>query len=471
MRELSAQWIAQAAGGLLQADKDIKVTSLSTDTRTLKPGALFVAIRGERFDGHHFAVDAVNKGAVLILAQKDGGLDRNIPAIYVDDTVEALGSLAAAYRSLFNIPVVAVTGSVGKTSTKEMIAAVLSRDFNVHKTKGNLNNEIGLPLSVMALEDSHEAAVFEMGMSGFGEISRLSRIVRPDVAVITNIGISHIGRLGSRQNILKAKLEILEGMTPGGTVVLNGDDELLSGLKGLLEQKTLLYGIGEEADLQAGDLLSKGEEGVSFSLHTHEGDVPLFVPAPGMHNVHNALAAVAVARILKMKEDRIREGLAAYTGERLRMCIEDYDGIKVINDCYNAAPNSTQAALEVLKDIGRDHRKWAVLGDMLELGDWSEQAHLEIGKLTALIEADYLVAVGCYASWYIRGAELEKTDGLEKVLFEKASDAADYIRSHAREGDVMLFKGSRRMQLDVLIKTLFDTETGLEASGRNVGHE
>lgn len=440
--------------GRLRADPAITVHQVSTDTRTLSQGALFVAISGERFDGHDFLEQALSQGAVLVLANEGKVVPEHMPAIFVENTLEALGRLAAEYRMLFNIPVIAVTGSVGKTSTKEMIASILSSKFNVHKTKGNFNNEIGLPLSVLELEDSHEAAVFEMGMRGFDEISALSRIVKPDIAIITNIGISHIERLGSRQNILKAKLEILDGMSKQGTVILNGDDELLSGLKGLLPQKTLFYGINEELDIWAYDLISKGEEGVSFQVKTPRAEMSLFVPAPGMHNVHNALAGIAVAQTLQMNDKEIEAGLLSFSGERMRLSIVDKDGIKIINDSYNAAPSSIKAALDVLCDIGKGLRKWAVLGDMLELGDWTEQAHKEIGRLVALLGIDYLVGVGSFARWYVQGVHEEPSTKTTTILFETVEQAKPYIQTLMQKGDVLLFKGSRKMKLDVLVQEL-----------------
>jgi UDP-N-acetylmuramoyl-tripeptide--D-alanyl-D-alanine ligase len=377
-----------------------------------------------------------------------------IPALIVDNTLEALGQLAEAYRQLFKIPVIAVTGSVGKTSTKEMIASILSAHFVVHKTKGNHNNEIGLPLSVLEMDDSHEAAVFEMGMRGFGEIGALSRIVKPDIAVITNIGISHIERLGSRQNILKAKLEILEGLKKDGTIILNGDDELLSGLKGLLPHKTVFYGINEDLDVWAYDLSSKGEEGVSFQVKTETNDMELFVPTPGMHNVHNALAGIAIAQLLGMSEKEIEAGMLSYSGERMRLSIEEEDGIKFINDSYNAAPSSIKAALEVLCDIGKNTRKWAVLGDMLELGDWTQEAHKEIGRLVSKLGIDYLVGVGNFAKWYVIGANEDLGSHTIAMLFESIATAKPYIRTLVQKGDVILFKGSRLLKLDVLVQEL-----------------
>lgn len=457
MKEMDAFSIAQAVDGQLAADGNIMVNSVSADTRTISPGSLFVAIRGERFDGHDYIREALDKGASLVLAEKGASIDPDIPAVYAENTVEALGKLARFHRSRFNIPVIAVTGSVGKTSTKEMIASVLSAGLKVHKTKGNFNNEIGLPLSALELDDTHEAAVFEMGMRGFGEISSLSRIVMPDIAVITNIGISHIERLGSRQNILKAKLEILHGMKDGGTVILNGDDELLSGLRGLLRQRTLFYGMSEAVDVTGFDPVSKGEEGIGFTVQYNGDEFPLFVPALGTHNVMNALAAISVAFALGFDKETVSRGLSSYAGDRLRMHIREIGGIKVINDSYNAAPASVSAALGVLAEIGSNRRKWAVLGDMLELGDWTESAHREIGRQVSELGIDFLVAVGDYSHWYAEGARDHGMPFDRIRLFEQSAQVEEYLAEWMNSGDVMLFKGSRKMKLDVLIDSLFNT--------------
>ena len=428
MKEMKAADVSRAVDGHLVADGNIMVRSVSTDSRTLEPGCLFVAIRGERFDGHNYIREALDKGAALVMAEKGASIPDGVPAVLVEDTLKALGRLAEYHRSRFDIPVVAVTGSVGKTSTKEMIAATLSAKFRVHKTKGNFNNEIGLPLSVLELDDSHQAAVFEMGMRGFGEIDYLSRIVRPDIAIITNIGISHIERLGSRQNILKAKLEIIHWLKDDGHVILNGDDELLSGLRGLLEQKTLFYGMDESCDVRATDLLSKGEEGVSFSVRYRNREHRYFVPAPGIHNVQNALAAISTALVLGFDDETIEKGVLEYSGDRMRMNITETDGIKVINDAYNAAPASVSSALRVLCEIGANRRKWAVLGDMLELGDWAEDAHREIGMQVAEAGIDYLVGVGDLARWYVEGASTMacrwKTPGCSRMPMTHGATSA-----------------------------------------------
>ena len=368
------------------------------------PGALYVAIRGPRFDGHEFVKTALEKGAVLLLVNRDTQLPAEYPCIRVDDTVAALGALAAWHRSRFDIPVIAVTGSVGKTSTREMIAAALSARYQVLRSKENFNNEIGLPLSVLQLDETHTAAVFELGMRALGEIGYLARIVRPDIAVITNIGLSHIEKLGSRQNILRAKLEIIEGMSPDGVVVLNGEDELLKGLRGLLRFKTLYYGMDEATDIQGYEAASLGENGMAFKTSIAGQDGSFTIHAPGMHSVSNALAALAVCHVLGLRQSEAEEGLTRYAGEKLRLHIEDRQGVKIINDAYNAAPASMKAALAVLAELGAGRRTVAVLGDMLELGDWSRDAHLDVGRQAGTLKVGLLFGVGPQAQGYLAGA-------------------------------------------------------------------
>lgn len=458
MKVLSAKTISIMVEGRLNASQDIMINQISTDTRTLEKGSLFIAIKGKLFDGHDYIGQAIAKGAALVLVQEEMQLSDTIPAIVVDDTLGALSQFAAEYRKLFHIPIVAVTGSVGKTSTKEMIASILSVRYNVHKSKGNFNNEIGLPLSVLELDDSHDVAVFEMGMRGFDQIRPLTGIVKPDIAIITNIGISHIEKLGSRQNILKAKLEILEGLAHDGTVVLNGDDELLSGLKGLLEHKTLFYGINEDLDIWAYDLISKGESGVEFHVKTPQNDMTLFIAAPGIHNVHNALAGIAVAQVLNMNKSEIIKGIEGVSGSQMRLSIKEKNGIKYINDSYNAAPDSVRAAIEVLCEVGEKKRKWAILGDMLELGDWSQEAHKNIGKLVSQYSIEYLVGIGSFAEYYIEGVKDDPYSQTVAKLFNTVSEAKPYIQALMQEGDVLLFKGSRLMKLDALVEELLNEE-------------
>ena len=457
---MTATEIAGAVGGLLQAAADLVITGVSTDTRAIAPGCLFVAIRGKRFDGHRFAADAVNSGASLVLANEDAELPEGIPCVRCADTVKALGDLAAWHRSRFTLPVIAVTGSVGKTSTREMIAAALSARYHVLKTKGNFNNEIGLPLSVLELDDAHTAAVFELGMSGLGEIGHLSRIVRPDIAVITNIGLSHIEKLGSRQNILRAKLEIIEGMGPEGVVILNGEDELLKGLRGLLRFKTIYYGMDEATDIQGYEAASLGENGMAFKTSIAGQDGAFSIRAPGLHSVSNALAALAVCHVLGLRQNEAEEGLQRYAGERMRMNIFDRRGIKIINDVYNAAPASMKAALSVLAELGSGRRTVAVLGDMLELGDWSRDAHLDVGRQVGTLKIGLLLAIGHDAGGYVSGA-LEMGMKRDKVQgYATMEEAADALADCLEPGDVVLFKASRGLHLERVVERLFPEEGG-----------
>ena len=460
---MTAREVADAVGGRLEADAGIRILGVSTDTRTIGAGTLFVAIRGPRFDGHAFARDALDKGAVLLLALEDAELPDGTPCVRCADTVAALGKLAAWHRSRFRIPVVAVTGSVGKTSTREMIAAAMGGRYHVLRTKANFNNEIGLPLSVLELDDVHTAAVFELGMSGLGEIGYLSRIVRPDIAVITNIGLSHIEKLGSRQNILRAKLEIIEGMGPDGVVVLNGEDELLKGLRGLLRYKTLYYGMDEATDIQGYEAASLGENGMAFKTSIAGQDGSFTIRAPGLHSVSNALAALAVCHVLGLSQAEAEEGLMRYAGERMRMHIFERRGIKIINDAYNAAPASMKAALAVLGELGAGRRTVAVLGDMLELGDWAHDAHIEVGRQAAALKVGLLFGIGPAAKGYLAGAREMgmKRDTMQHYATAQEAQAA--LADCLEPGDVVLFKASRGLHLERVVEGLFPEESAAEA--------
>ncbi|MDD4495802.1 MAG: UDP-N-acetylmuramoyl-tripeptide--D-alanyl-D-alanine ligase, partial [Eubacteriales bacterium] len=383
MEPICCQEVLNAVEGTLESgDINILFKGISTDSRKIKSGDLFIPLEGENHDGHSYISGAINSGAAGTLTHKNT-FSKNLKGteflnetavVRVADTLKALGSLAAFYRNRFNIPVIAVTGSVGKTGTKDMIAAAMSTRRNVLKTAGNYNNEIGLPLTMFNLEGSHEAAVIEMGMSGFSEIGRLSTIARPDIAVITNIGMSHIEKLGSRENIMKAKLEVLEGMDfYKGLLLLNSDDELLSGIKGSRGIRTLYFGLESDADYKAFDV-EINEFNSDFSINIKGKKYRVRIPVPGIHNVYNAAAAIAAATELGIEMDGIIEGLALYNPGNMRMNIVEKTGLKVINDTYNASPDSMKAAIDVMMKI-KGERRIAVLGDMLEMGIWAEKAH------------------------------------------------------------------------------------------------
>ena len=455
MEKLQAEKISKWVNGRLTGNEFAVADKVSTDTRTLEKGSLFVAIRGENFDGHKFIGEAFKKGAAIVISEEEYPVNEGSAVIIVEDTVKALGELAKNYIKTFDITVIGITGSVGKTTTKEMIAQVLSTQYNVHKTMGNFNNHIGLPLSVLSLNRQHSVAVFEMGMSAMGEIDYLSRIIQPDIGVITNIGISHIEKLGSRQNILRAKLEIINGMKEHGVLILNGDDELLSGLEGLLPMPVIFYGINENCNVQGYSIESMGEKGVRFSVNIRNRDVDIFLPVPGIHNVSDALAAIACAVELGITEENIQKGLVQYSSEKMRLNIIDYGNIKVINDAYNAAPSSSIAALSVLREVAGSRRSIAVLGDMMELGEYSGEAHRNVGALVAHEKIDYLVAVGELARDYVSGAIEAGMDKNHIIYIPDAESATVSLKQLIQPHDVVLFKGSRGMHLDRIIERIF----------------
>jgi len=445
--------IKATAGKLAGIAGNTPITGVSTDSRRIRPGDLFIPLIGENFDGHDFIKPAFENGAAASLTQKETIHFPGKTMIVVKDTLIALQNLAAWYRNSFNIPFIGITGSVGKTSTKEMVACALSGRYNVLKNEGNLNNEIGVPLTIFRLEPEHEAAVVEMGMSGFGEIRALTNIVRPKIGIITNIGISHIEKLGSRQNILKAKLELLEGLQPDGLLILNGDDVMLSGAKELLNCRTVSYGLEEGVDYQAYNIRSRGEYGVDFNVMVQGIEYSVQLPVPGVHNVYNALAAIAAGLELGVPMHDLQKGISHFTAGKMRMNIIRSNGMIIINDAYNAGPQSMKAALDVLSELDSS-RKIAVLGDMLELGDWSEQAHTETGIQAARKEVDYIIAVGKEAAHIIKGAVDSGFNPERTAHFSCNSDAVGYLRNLIRQGDAILVKGSRGIMMEQIVQAL-----------------
>ena len=363
------------------------------DSRLIRPGELFAALPGAR-DGHDFAASALERGAAAVLASRpvDG------PAIYVEDTSHALRDIARGYRESLPCRCVGITGSVGKTTTKEMIAAVLRTALRTQWTEKNYNNEIGLPVSVLRLKPDCEAAVLEMGMNHFGELSVLTRIAQPDLAVITNIGTMHIENLGSREGILRAKLEILEGLRPGGRVIFNGDDALLRPLAA--RYHAVCFGLSEGCDVRA-SRVCESAEGSKFTVHAFGKSFEAALSVPGLHNVLDALAAAAVGLLLGLSPEQIAEGLQSYAP--LRQRVSHAAGMTIIDDCYNAGPESMRAALRVLAGTPTEGRRIAVLGGMLELGDFAPELHAGVGREAAKT-ADLLLAYGPCSECYVQGA-------------------------------------------------------------------
>lgn len=427
-----------------------KYDSICTDTRKITSGCLFIAIKGDNFDGHNFAKKAVENGASAVLCEKDCGLGDF--QIVVESTRTALLDLAGYYRSKFDIPVVGITGSVGKTTTKEMTHAVMSAKFNTLKNEGNLNNEIGVPLTLFRLEKCHEAAVIEMGMSGFGEISRMTEAVKPDVAIISNIGVSHIEKLGSREGILKAKLEILHGMKDNAPIILNGDDDMLVNAE-TGTHPVIYYGIKNVNSLfKAFDITSKESE-TDMSVGFADGSDRVSLPFPGRHNVYNALAAVAVGSQFGIGVHEALEALKGYVPAGMRQRINIKNGITFIEDCYNASPDSQAAALAVLAGFNAE-RTVAVIGDMLELGSVSEQAHYGVGVKAA---ENGINAVFTYGERSLETARGAKEGGVEIVKsYSDKSELAKELSLYLKEGDAVLFKASRGMKLEDVIYSVYE---------------
>ena len=443
--------IAKVTGGVLRGG-NVGVNGVSTDTRTIEKGCLFVAVRGERFDGNDFIPAAAEKGAAAALSDIfEEVVHVNIPVICVRDTRAAQLKLARYHRDKFGVKLCGVTGSVGKTSTKDMIYAVLSAKYKTLRTQGNFNNDIGLPRTLFGLNESYGAAVIEMGMSALGEISALSQAAHPDCAVITNIGWCHIENLKTRRNILRAKLEILDGASEDAPLILCGDDEYLREVNEKMTggRRIIRYGMGDGCDVRAENVVHT-ENGESFDIIADGKRYAAAVPVMGEHHVLNALAAFAVGREFGMSAEEIVPALMDYEASGMRQRIEKRGGVTVILDCYNASPTSMKTSLSVLGGMKCTGRKIAVLGDMLELGEMSHKLHA--GTADAVCEnADECFLYG-HEMAYCRD-ELEKR-GFTVFHSEDKAALARTLRSHIKDGDILLFKGSRGMKMEEIAETI-----------------
>lgn len=426
------------------------VTAVCTDSRKIAPGCLFLPWVGERFDGHDFIDRALDAGAAgCLCARRPELLRPDKFYIQVADTRLALRALASAYRDRFAIPFVQVTGSVGKTTTKEMLAAVLGAKLRVLKTPENFNNDIGTPLTLLQLRPEHEAAVIETGMNHFGEIAYLGEMVRPDIAVISNIGDAHIEFLGSREGILKAKSEIFQNLKPDGVAILNGDDPLLNGLD--LPFTTIRCGQSAHCNVRVTDILDHGVAGITCTVTTARDTYVLRIPAPGEHMVYSASMAVAIAELLHLNHAEIIRGVEAYqpAGSRMRV-IQLPEERCILDDCYNANPQSVSAALEILARTECD-RKVAVLGDMGELGDLTAQAHYNMGALAAMLGIDFVVAIGEKAAMIADGAV---ESGGEAYHFATKEEAIRELAGQLAPNTAMLVKASHAMHFEWIVEEL-----------------
>ncbi|MFE4711268.1 UDP-N-acetylmuramoyl-tripeptide--D-alanyl-D-alanine ligase [Paenibacillus sp. NPDC056722] len=452
--------IAAMCGGqlLAPAAADIEVTGVVTDSRKIVPACLFVPLVGEKFDGHDYGAASLAAGAAGTLWQRDRGPAPEGGVILVEDTLIALQKLSASYLDIVKPQVVAITGSNGKTTTKDIVTALLESQYKVHKTQGNFNNHIGLPLTILSMASDTEVAILEMGMSGRGEIALLASLAPPDIAIITNIGESHLLQLGSRKEIARAKLEIAEGLKPGGLLVYNGDEPLLAevmeepGFQAPQEMRTFRFGLAADNDDYPTGMMTHSA-GMSFTSHLH-ADRAFTLPLPGRHNVVNALAALAVARHFGITEEHIEQGLGGLrlTGMRIEV-ISVPCGLTLLNDAYNASPTSMRAAIDVIQAMKSSGSKIAVLGDMLELGPEEERYHREIGSYLNAEELDFVFTFGPLSTHIAEAAT--KTFGPDRVFaFTDKASLTELLIAKSTPRDIVLFKGSRGMRLEEVLGSL-----------------
>jgi len=442
MRNLNPESIALVTGGIARFLPDCPIESITTDSRSVVPGALFAAIKGERVDGHDYLPSAKEKGAVCALVEREVP-ECDLPQILVPSTEAALRRIAAFYRLQYTIPFVGVTGSVGKTTAKEMIAAVLSQRWNTLKTDKNFNNELGVPITLFRLRDEHEAAVVEMGISGFGEMTRLTEMVKPDVAVFTLIGDSHLEFLHDREGVLKAKSEIVLGMKSDGLVICNGDDALLSNAD--FKRPTLRFGLGETCDVRAINIENTEDFSTRCEIVYGQRRIPVLIPSYGQHMVYAALMGAAVGLHYGLKDDEIARGIASFENVGHRNRVIKTDTLTVIDDCYNSNPSSARSAVASMKDLPGRHV--CILGDMLELGPEAATLHRELGEFCAR-EGAVVIACGELSKNIAAGA------GEGAFCFADTETLIACLPELIQPGDAVLVKASRRMKFEEITDAL-----------------
>ncbi len=454
MEAMTVQELLEATGGrLLAGSPEQTFTAVETDSRAIHAGALFVALRGEKTDGHKYVAGALAAGAEgCLVVDPVNTVAEGKFCVQVPDTLLAIGEVARAYKAKFDIPVVGITGSVGKTTTKDMVAAVLGKKYKVLKTEGNFNNELGLPLTLFRLTREHQICVLEMGMNHFGEIDYLTKIVRPDVAVITNIGDAHIENLGSRANILKAKSEIFNYMESGSLAVLNGDDPLLRGLEGQIAPNIVFCGEDHQPPYEAKIIKQLGSKGMSCTVKTPAAEFTVTVPALGNHMIYPVLMACAIGEKFGMTGEEMKAGVEAFVPTKMRMNVIRQGDVTILDDAYNANPQSMRAALEVLSQTDGTYRA-AVLGDMFELGVLGPDLHRCVGEFAGAVgNIDALLAVGDLAWNLYDGAN---QSDLPNVFYAKdKASAMAMLPELVRPGAVILVKASRGMHFEEIVREL-----------------
>ncbi len=452
MDKLSLAEVAQVTGAKINSDAEIFFEDIITDSRKITSGSLFVALKGETFNGEDFAAEALKKGASAVMVSE--GFDKNLDSIIlkVADTLAAYRQIAGAWRERFNIPIVAVTGSNGKTTTKDLTAAALNGCGHVLKTSGNFNNEVGVPMTLLELNDKHQAAVVEIGMRGLGQIESLAEVVKPTIGIVTNVSEAHIELLGSIENIARAKGELVEAIKSGGTIILNADNRHTAAMKTLAGEgvRVLTYSLEKDADFIAKDILI-GSVSTEFTLSFRGREYDFEIPMLGRHNVSNALAAIAAGYACGLSVPQVQRGFSTLTTTKMRFEVIRRDGLTIVNDAYNASPASMRVAIKTTSEV-YNGRLIAVLGDMLELGDISEQIHREIGAELVENKFDMLITLGELGKFIAAGA---RDAGLKDVYtFDTHEDAAKKILELVRDGDTILFKASHVMHMEKIIELI-----------------
>ena len=451
-----AEIAAITEGVLAQGSPGTAARRVWTDSRTVRRGDLFVALTGARFDGHQFVAEALKKGAVGALVRRGFKLPGTALLVEVDEPRRAFQEAARAHRRRFDIPVVAVSGSNGKTTTKDMIGAILAERFAVLKTEGNLNNHIGVPQTLLRLTPRHEAAVIEMGISELGEMARLCEITEPTHGVLTNIGPTHLETLGDVRNVARAKGEMLDALPADGTAVLNADDAFYDDLCARVRGRVRSFGFSRRADVRALHVETQGPASTILHIGVRDRARPFSVAlrVAGAHNVANALAAVAAGLAVGIGEAAIREGLSRYRPASMRSEVCRWRGVTVLKDCYNANPASMRAAIRWLAEVRGTGRTLAVLGDMLELGEGTGQAHRDVGTELARQGTDYLLTVGSLAAEIAGGALAEGMPSDRVIMAKDHETLAERLRGILRKGDTVLLKGSRGTRMERVLEAL-----------------
>ncbi|MEY8482934.1 UDP-N-acetylmuramoyl-tripeptide--D-alanyl-D-alanine ligase [Lachnospiraceae bacterium 48-21] len=454
MKNLTLENITKVCQGTYYGDESLfcqEVEGVVIDSRKVKPGYLFVAIDGVKVNAHKFIPDTVKAGALCVVSHEDLG-ETDFPYILVESTGQALLDIAKLYRDSFDIKVVGITGSAGKTSTKEMIASVVSQKYSVHKTLGNFNNEWGLPITIFGLEEGHQVAILEMGVNHFGEMRRLSSVASPDICVITNIGVAHLEFFKTREGIYREKTQMIQDMKSGGKIILNGDDDLLSQTAPIKGASPIFFGMGEENTFRAGHMRPQGLKGTACTIYLPE-DISFncIVPLPGIHMVSNALAGAAVGYALGLTPEEIKAGIEGLPSIPGRNNIIKTERLMILDDCYNANPVSMKASIDVL-DMALG-RKVAILGDMGELGDNTGELHREVGAYAAEKGIDLVCGIGKISKELVDGAE-NRSDATQGVWFESKADFLAAMGEIIKEGDNILVKASHGMQFTEIVEAL-----------------